>query len=98
MASKIDNLFPLVSTQDICEDLMRGTPQGGLPKNTSGVARVLRRAYLVLLCLALSGSFDVVIKDGLNEQVFSLNRSYYGLFIPAGLWRHMENFSTNSLF
>ena len=47
--------------------------------------------------IALSGSFDIVIKDGLNEQVFSLNRSYYGLFIPAGLWRHMENFSTNSL-
>jgi dTDP-4-dehydrorhamnose 3,5-epimerase-like enzyme len=47
--------------------------------------------------IALSGSFDVVIKDGVNQNVFSLNRSYYGLFIPAGLWRQMENFSTNSL-
>lgn len=47
--------------------------------------------------IALSGSFDVVINDGVNRQVFSLNRSYYGLYIPNGLWRHMENFSTNSL-
>lgn len=47
--------------------------------------------------VALSGSFDVVVDDGKQKQLFSLNRSYYGLYIPAGLWRHMENFSTNSL-
>lgn len=49
------------------------------------------------LIIALSGSFDVVIDDGMNKQTYSLNRSYYGLYIPAGLWRQMENFSTNSL-
>lgn len=50
------------------------------------------------LIIALSGSFDVVIteKDG-KEIKYSLNRSYYGLYIPAQTWRHMENFSTNSL-
>ena len=47
--------------------------------------------------VALSGSFDVVINDGKQEQVFSLNRSYYGLYLPSGLWRQMRNFSTNSL-
>lgn len=47
--------------------------------------------------VALSGSFDVVIDDGVNKQTYSLNRSYYGLYIPAGLWRQMGNFSTNSL-
>lgn len=47
--------------------------------------------------VALSGGFDVIIDDGLFKQTFSLNRSYYGLYIPAGLWRQMENFSTNSL-
>lgn len=49
------------------------------------------------LIVALSGSFDVLIDDGINQQTFSLNRSYYGLYIPAGLWRQMQNFSTNSL-
>lgn len=47
--------------------------------------------------IALSGSFDIVIDDGEERKVFSLNRSYYGLYVPHGLWREMENFSTNSL-
>lgn len=49
------------------------------------------------LIVALSGSFDVVVDDGKVKQTFSLNRSYYGLYLPAGLWRQMQNFSTNSL-
>ncbi|MEX0719978.1 MAG: FdtA/QdtA family cupin domain-containing protein [Balneolaceae bacterium] len=48
--------------------------------------------------IALSGSFDVVITklDG-EKEVHSLNRSYYGLYVPAQTWRHLENFSTNAL-
>lgn len=46
--------------------------------------------------IALSGAFDVVVDDGNEKARFSLNRSYYGLFVPKGLWRTMENFSTNS--
>jgi len=49
------------------------------------------------IVIALSGSFDVVIDSGSEKRTYSLNRSYYGLFIPAGLWRQMKNFSTNSL-
>lgn len=47
--------------------------------------------------VALSGSFDVIVDDGRQRKAFSLNRSYYGLYIPNGLWREMDNFSTNSL-
>jgi len=47
--------------------------------------------------IALSGSFDVIIDNGLEKQTFLLNRSYYGLYVPGGLWRQMHNFSTNSL-
>lgn len=49
------------------------------------------------LIIALSGSFDVVLHDGRIEQRFSLNRPYYGLYVPNMIWRSMENFSTNSL-
>jgi dTDP-4-dehydrorhamnose 3,5-epimerase-like enzyme len=49
------------------------------------------------LIVALSGSFDVVVDDGSKKKIFSLNRSYYGLYVPAGMWRQMQNFSTNSL-
>lgn len=47
--------------------------------------------------VALSGSFDVILDDGKQRNIFSLNRSYYGLYVPKGLWREMDNFSTNSL-
>ena len=47
--------------------------------------------------VALSGSFDVILDDGKEKKTFTLNRSYYGLYVPKGLWREMENFSTNSL-
>jgi hypothetical protein len=47
--------------------------------------------------VALSGSFDIIVDDGREEKKFSLNRSYYGLYIPKGTWRQLENFSTNSL-
>ena len=47
--------------------------------------------------VALSGSFDVILHDGEQEMKFSLNRSYYGLYIPKLYWRKLENFSTNSL-
>jgi dTDP-4-dehydrorhamnose 3,5-epimerase-like enzyme len=49
------------------------------------------------LIISLSGSFDVILDNGTDKQKYSLNRSYYGLYVPAGVWRHMENFSTNSL-
>ncbi len=49
------------------------------------------------LIIALSGSFDVLVDNGQTKQTFSLNRSYYGLYVPQGIWRQMQNFSTNSL-
>ena len=47
--------------------------------------------------VALSGSFEVVLHNGKEEQRFLLNRSYYGLYVPNMIWRSLENFSTNSL-
>lgn len=47
--------------------------------------------------VALSGSFDVILDNGKEHKTFTLNRSYYGLYVPKGIWRQMQNFSTNSL-
>ena len=49
------------------------------------------------LIIALSGACDVLVDDGVNQKKYTLNRSHYGLFIPQGIWRVMDNFSTNSL-
>lgn len=47
--------------------------------------------------IALSGSFDVVISDGKRSEIYHLNRSYKGVYIPKMCWREIENFSTNSV-
>lgn len=49
------------------------------------------------LIIALSGSFEIVVDDGIHSKTFVLNRSYYGLYIPKGLWREIKEFSTNAL-
>ena len=48
--------------------------------------------------IALSGSFDVVITDKQgNQERVHLNRGYEGLYLAPKTWRHLENFSTNSV-
>jgi hypothetical protein len=45
----------------------------------------------------MSGSFDVVISDGFERRVVTLNRSYYGLYLPPLIWREIENFSSGAV-
>ena len=47
--------------------------------------------------IAASGSFDVIVDDGFTRQTIPLNRSYNGVFIPRGVWRAVNNFSTNAV-
>jgi dTDP-4-dehydrorhamnose 3,5-epimerase-like enzyme len=47
--------------------------------------------------ISASGSFDVVLDDGKNRERFHLNRPYFGLYIPPGIWRELENFSSGSV-
>jgi hypothetical protein len=47
--------------------------------------------------IALSGSFDVVLDDGSESRVLTLNRAYFGVYVPNMVWRHLQNFSTNTV-
>ncbi len=49
------------------------------------------------LVVAAMGSFDIVLDDGKQKKTVSLNRSYYGLYIPKMIWREIENFSTGAV-
>ncbi|MBI3185475.1 MAG: WxcM-like domain-containing protein [Myxococcales bacterium] len=49
------------------------------------------------LIVAMSGSFDVIVDDGSERRTFTLNRSYYGLYIPRLVWRELTNFSSGSV-
>jgi dTDP-4-dehydrorhamnose 3,5-epimerase-like enzyme len=49
------------------------------------------------IIIALSGSFDINLDDGITKKTISLNRPHYGLYIPPGVWSDLTNFSSNSL-
>lgn len=46
------------------------------------------------LLIALSGSFEVVLKDGISETTVTLNKPNFGLLIGKGIWRELQNFSS----
>ena len=58
-----------------------------------GHAHIDQKEFLI----ALSGSFDVVLNDGQNQQIVSLNKPYEGLLINQGIWRELNNFSSGSV-
>ena len=47
--------------------------------------------------IALSGSFDIFLDDGMAQKTITLNRAYFGLYVPNMIWRRMQNFSTNAV-
>jgi len=49
------------------------------------------------LIIAMSGSFDVILKDGTEQKRFHLNRSYFGLYVCPMIWRELDNFSSGSV-
>lgn len=49
------------------------------------------------LIVASSGSFDVTLSDGVDEKKYTLNRPYKALYIPHGIWRSLDNFSSGSV-
>ena len=66
-----------------------------VPSDSSrgGHAHIALQQFLV----ALSGSFDVVLDDGKERKIVTLNRPNKGLYIPQGIWREIENFSAGSV-
>jgi len=83
--------YPYQLSFEICRTYWIYDVPGGEVRGSHAFKR--QKEFIV----ALSGSFDVVLHDGEKEERYTLNRSYYGLYIPEMYWRRLENFSTNSL-
>lgn len=66
-----------------------------VPGGESRGSHAYRRLEEVII--ALSGSFEVFLDDGLAQKIVTLNRAYYGLYVPSMIWRRMQSFSTNSV-
>ncbi len=89
------NLTPIEEHVDVPFDIQRvfflydvpgGAERGGHAHRT-----------LKEVVIAVSGSFDIVVEDGTARARYSLNRAYYGLYLPPMVWMNLENFSSNSV-
>ena len=66
-----------------------------VPGGSTRAGHALKQCHQFII--SLSGSFDVLLDDGSEKRRFHLNRSYYGLYVAPGIWRELENFSSNSV-
>lgn len=89
------NLTPVESGIDIPFDIARVYYLYDVPGGENRGGHAHRR--LEQFIIAAAGSFNVVLDDGKQRRSYFLNRSYYGLYVPPGLWRELENFSSGSV-
>lgn len=89
------NLTPIESEADVPFEIKRVYYLYDVPGGEVRGGHAHRHIEQVII--AVSGSFDVVLDDGLKRAKFMLNRSYYGLFVPTMVWREIENFSSGSV-
>lgn len=66
-----------------------------VPSGESRAGHALKTCEQFLI--AMSGSFDVLVDDGVEKKRYQLNRSFYGLYLPPLIWREIDNFSTSSI-
>ncbi len=66
-----------------------------IPGGESRGAHAHRECHQLLV--AASGSFEVVLDDGINRRTVTLNRPFYGLYVPPGIWAEEQGFSSGSI-
>ncbi|MBK7932400.1 MAG: WxcM-like domain-containing protein [Pyrinomonadaceae bacterium] len=89
------NLTFIESGRHVPFDLKRIFYLYDVPGGESRAGHALKTCYQFII--AVSGSFDVTLDDGIARQTHHLNRSYYGLLVPPLLWREIDNFSSGSV-
>jgi hypothetical protein len=89
------NLTPIEGGRDLPFEILSAFYTYDIPGGESrgGHAHYKMQQFII----AASGSFEVVIDDGRQQQSFFLNRSYYGLYLPPMIWRDLTNFSSGSV-
>lgn len=89
------NLTPIEGGVDIPFDIKRVYYLYDVPGGESRGAHAHKELYQLIV--AASGSFAVTLDDGTEKKTFNLNRSYYGLLVPPGLWRDLDDFSSGAV-
>lgn len=89
------NLTPIESLKDVPFEIKRVFYQYDVPGGESRGAHAHVRDQQFLI--AVSGAFEVLVDDGTASNVIALNRPYYGLLVPPGIWSAEQEFSSGSV-
>ncbi len=89
------NLTFIESNRHLPFDIARAYWIYDVPGGESRGSHAYRQLQEVII--AISGSFEVLLDDGMAQKVVLLNRAYYGVYVPNMIWRRMQNFSTNAV-
>jgi hypothetical protein len=89
------NLTPIEGGRHVPFEIKRVFYLYDVPGGATRAGHALKTCQQFII--AMSGSFDVMLDDGTDTKRYHLNRSYTGLYIPALIWRELENFSSGSV-
>ena len=89
------NLTVVQSNQDVPFDIKRVFYLYDIPGGEARGAHAHKQCHQFLV--AVSGCFEVALDDGVNKRTVTLNRPFYGLHIPPGIWAAEQEFSSGSV-
>jgi hypothetical protein len=89
------SITPIEGLKNIPFEIARVFYIYDIPGGVSRGAHAHKECEQILI--AASGSFDILLDDGINKKYLSLNRPYYGLYIPHGIWSSQLNFSSGAI-
>ena len=95
ISDRAGNITPIEGHKHIPFDVKRVFYLYDIPAGESRGAHAHKVCHQFLI--AASGSFEVVVDDGINKKVVTLNRPFYGLHIPPGIWAAEQNFSSGAI-
>ncbi|SEF98896.1 sugar 3,4-ketoisomerase [Parabacteroides chinchillae] len=89
------NITPIAGRKNIPFEIERVFYTYDIPGGEARGAHAHKECHQLLV--AASGSFEVVLDDGINKRTVLLNRPFYGLHIPPGIWAAEQGFSSGSI-
>lgn len=93
--NRAGNITPIENSKTIPFDVKRLYYLYDIPGGETRGGHAHKNLYQLLV--AASGSFDVLLDDGINKKIVSLNRPYLGIYIVPGIWRELVNFSSGAI-
>lgn len=93
--NRAGNITPLSNGQEIPFDVQRVFYIYDIPGGENRGAHAHKECHQFLI--AASGSFEIEMDDGITRRTVMLNRPYYGLHIPPGIWAAEKGFSSGAI-